>query len=120
MNMQRLDCNSLTLHNRGFLVIQQYVELEKELGGTLQESLKQFEHAQISSQAKQRVVLLTPLLHRAALWRHPNYLKALFQQVVIPSNSDTVKTQSNRFLQTTHCICHSFIICMCNRDVQYL
>lgn len=40
------------------MVAQHYVKLEKQLRNTLQEGLKQFEEAQISSQAEKVMVLV--------------------------------------------------------------
>lgn len=74
---------------------QHYVELEKELGNALQERLKQFEHAQISRQAKQLLVHLSvSVFHRVGMRCRPNHVEPLFQQVIIPSDrSNTMKTK---------------------------
>lgn len=80
-NLENLAC--LTLNERALLSAQCDVQLEEQLGNALQESLHQSEHAQISSQAEQEVVLMFERFP----WmfcRPPEQPEPLPQQVIIP------------------------------------
>lgn len=79
--LENLAC--LTLNERALLSAQCDVQLEEQLGNALQESLHQSEHAQISSQAKQEVVLMFERFP----WMFcspPDQPEPLPQQVIIP------------------------------------
>lgn len=105
----------LTLQDCAIPVAQHYVELQKELGDTLQESLKQFEHAQICSHAKQFVVHVSPLIHCIGMCRFPNHFEALSQKVIIPRNRGSNATAS----QTPYCqhaFASIFLFCCCADD----
>lgn len=73
----------LTLNERALLSAQCDVQLEEQLGNALQESLHQSEHAQISSQAKQELVLMFERVPRMSC-RPPEQPEPLPQQVIIP------------------------------------
>lgn len=79
--LENLAC--LTLNQRALLSTQCDAQLEEQLGNALQESLHQSEHAQISSQAKQEVVLMFerfPWMFGSP----PEQPETLLQQVIIP------------------------------------
>lgn len=73
----------LTLNERALLSAQYDVQLEKQLGNALQESLQQSEHAQIGSQTKQEVVLMF-YLFQWIFCSPPGHPEPSLQQVIVP------------------------------------
>lgn len=80
---------SLTLKDGALLSAQHDVQLEEQLGNALQESLQQSEHAQISSQAKQDVVLMFNLLPWV-FCSSPEQPEPLPQQLIIPVQQNQI------------------------------
>lgn len=101
---------SLTLHDWALLVAQHYVELEKQLGNTLQERLQQSEHAQISSQAKEPVVLIFTFFLWTGIGFSPEHFESSLYQEIIPiDTSNTMTTKVKQAVASVQLIgCSSF------------
>lgn len=88
------------MNERALLSAQHHVQLEQQLGNALQEGLQQSEHAQISSQTGDKVVLLFYLFHWV-FCSPPGHPEPSLQHLVVPVSK--MKTKSDGLMDSSIC-----------------